>query len=303
MNLPPYLLKPLSRFYKRELDPARAAKIYAEYDERRGYSHYSDVCQAALERDVPELPEDSLGVAGFTYLNLIKPDKAQALIKDIQQGKELSTIKKDANDLMGYRLTDREEIKAVLSSLITPEADSLFLHYFRSEYLVHTVTFTITPKAEEQDSVSFRWHCDKGPRKHLKMIVYLNSSSEHGGNTEFIDLNDTASVAEKGYLFGWSQQRTGDIQRLEEIAGQSLQSHIKSMNQGEAVIFQPASVLHRGISPCQGNRFVITLCLLPSPVPWQEAFANNALTDLAVSEKWHTHADELLQQFSNLPMQ
>jgi len=303
VDLPTYLIKPLSRFYKREIDPKRAAKIYAEYDSKRGYGDYSELCRSKLKREIPALEGNALATSGFTYLNLITDTQANELKHEIKANKQLSYIKKQTRDLVGFHITDREQIREFITSIITAEADKQFLNYFQSEYLVHTVTFTITPKAQEQESVSFRWHCDKGPRKHLKMILYLNATEEHSGNTEFINMQDTTGVASRGYLFGWSMTRTGDIAHLSRIAGKPLQCHSQTMQAGDAVIFQPASVLHRGVSPTRGERFVITLCLLPSPIHWREALNSGSLTDLAMSEKWHQHASELLERFEQQAIQ
>jgi hypothetical protein len=155
---------------------------------------------------------------------------------------------------------------------------------------VHWVAFSLTRQAVEQESVSFRWHCDKGPSAHLKLIVYLNPTAAHGGNTEFMDLADTRAVAERGYLFGWSKIRTGDVAHLAELAGRSLATCLREREAGEAVLFQPGRVLHRGVSPTRGERLTATLCLLPSPVNWQRAFDSETLSDLAVDEKWHDDA-------------
>lgn len=298
MILPATLLKPLSRIRKREVAPERAAKVWDEYDRRRGYADYAGLCRQALRREQPALGEDLLNSRGFVHLDLIDPAAARGLRRQIEGAQAPSLVKKGSKDLAGFRITDLEQMRGLLRTLITPAADAQFLNYFQSEYLVHTATFTVTPKAREQASVSFRWHCDKGPRRHLKMIVYLNATAEHGGNSEFIDLDGTACLASRGYLFGWSRTRTGDVGRLSAIAGRPLRSHAQPMPAGGAVIFQPAKVLHRGLSPTKGNRFVATLCLLPSPVPWEEALSRGALTDLAESEKWHRHASELLQRLN-----
>jgi hypothetical protein len=96
-------------------------------------------------------------------------------------------------------------------------------------------------------------------------------------------------------------KRTGDLAVLERIAGRPLHPIRRERRAGEAVLFQPSRVLHRGISPTRGARFVLTLCLLPSPVPWQEALRRNAITDLAADEKWHDHAGEILEKLGVPP--
>ncbi len=174
--------------------------------------------------------------------------------------------------------------------------DGAIAAFFGSEYLVHWVALSLTRAAPEQASVSFRWHCDKGPSSHLKIIVYLNATASHGGNTEFMDLGDTLALAERGYLFGWSRTRTGDVEHLSRLAGRPLTARMQELEAGESVLFQPSRVLHRGISPTRGPRLTATLCLLPSPVHWQRAYECETLSDLAVDEKWHDDALVFLSQ-------
>ncbi len=112
-----------------------------------------------------------------------------------------------------------------------------------------------------------------------------------------MDLADTMAVADQGYLFGWSKARTGDVQRLSRLAGRPVTARMQKLDAGEAVLFQPARVLHRGISPTRGPRLTATLCLLPSPVHWQRAYECETLSDLAVDEKWHDDALAFLADF------
>lgn len=286
------------RLYKPRTDPHRVRRIHDDYDRHRGYAEYGRICRAACRREPVAQDDDSLATLGFSYLKLIDSGVAQALSEQIQADSELLNIKKNDRRLKGFRVTDQRRIHAILKTLITAEADARFLNYFKSEYLAHSLTFTLTPQARRQPVVSFRWHCDKGPSAHLKMIVYLNATLEHGGSTAFIDLADTASVAARGYVFGGSRARTDDTQWLSQFAGRPLREHRRPMAAGDAVIFQPGLVLHRGVSPPSGHRFVITLCLLPSPIHWEEALENGALIDLTASDKWHRHADTLLEQLN-----
>ena len=294
MQLPAFLLRWLRRLYRAELDPDRANRVYREYDVERGYARYHEVCRAQFQRSVP--PDNgSLAAQGFHYLNVLDEGSAETIIRRVESEHDLSYVKKDTKDLKGFHLGE-EMIAEILASVLTAAVDRQLVGFFRSEYLVHWVTCTVTPRADEQASVSFRWHCDKGPRAHLKLLVYLNATEEHGGNTEFIGLEDTSSVAARGYLFGWTQARSSDVNDISRIAGRIVESRAKSMQTGEGVIFQPASVLHRGITPRRGARYVITLCLLPSPVHWTVALERGATSDLAEDAKWHKDAGQLLQR-------
>jgi hypothetical protein len=289
MNLQPRLLRFVNRFYKRELDPRRAGQIWREYDEDRHYAEYLSRCRAAFRRAAVAGNAD-LDQKGFTYLRALPAEAAAACIRDLQEHHAPQLLKKDSRHLEGFRVADRQWLQRLLGDVLQGRVDESIAAFFGSEYLVHWVAFSLTRQAPEQQSVSFRWHCDKGPSAHLKLIIYLNPTAEHGGNTEFMDLADTMAVAQRGYLFGWSKTRTGDVARLARMAGRGLATQLREREAGEAVLFQPGRVLHRGISPTGGDRLTATLCLLPSPVYWQRAFDCETLSDLAVDEKWHDDA-------------
>jgi hypothetical protein len=252
------------------------------------------MCQSSFARTESPLSSGPLQEQGFEYLHILSTSQAQDLLESVQSTHHLSYVKKDTKNLQGFHLTGNNLISKILSTVLTNAVDKRLIGYFKSEYLVHWLTFTMTPQAKEQESVSFRWHCDKGPKTHLKLIVYLNATDEHGGNTEFIPLADTASVATRGYLFGQAQTRSSNLRDISRIVHRDLVSCSRSMDAGDGVLFQPATVLHRGISPRLGPRYVITLCLLPSPVHWEMALARGAMSDLATDTKWHQNAAQLL---------
>ncbi|MDT0496443.1 hypothetical protein RM530_03565 [Algiphilus sp. W345] len=290
MRLPAFV----RRFHKPERDAQRAQQIWRTFDEQRHYDAYLARCRAACRR-VPK-PEGApeLGQRGFHYLRALTPEAARARIEALQSGHQLQLLKKDSRHLEGFRVDDREWLTGFLDQVLRDPVDSAIAGFFGSEYLVHWVAFSLTRAAPEQESVSFRWHCDKGPSAHLKLIVYLNPTTGHGGNTEFMDLDDTLTVAQRGYLFGRSKARTADTRHLAELAGRPLSTELRDRQAGEAVLFQPARVLHRGISPSRGPRLTATLCLLPSPVNWRRALEAGALADLAVDDKWHDDALDFL---------
>ncbi len=294
MNLYAQLMRLVERCYKPERDPGRVKRIYHIYDVDRGYQHYHLLCQQRLKRPVADQPTTPLHERGFAYLDVITPSAA-AIIRAVCASGPPARIKKNSRPLKGYRLTDRQLIEGILKQVFTTALDEQLVNFFRSEYLVHWLTFAATTPAAAQDIVSFRWHCDKGPSQHLKLIIYLNASGEHGGNTEFITLADTQDVGACGYVFGWTRRRTSEVRYLEQLAGHPIKTHRQAMEAGQGVLFQPANVLHRGVSPSRGERYALTLNLLPSPVPWQTALHRGALSDLTKEANWHSHADVLLQ--------
>ncbi|MEJ8568196.1 hypothetical protein [Elongatibacter sediminis] len=290
------LHRAINRVYKRERDPRRATRVWRHFDLERGYAEYHARCREWFRRErLPEVPV-ALEQRGFADLRALQTERARAIGRELA-AREPERLKKDSRDLEGYPVADRAWLRGLLDEILPGAVDAAVSGFFRSEYLVHWVALAVTRPVPEQKSVSFRWHCDKGPTAHLKLIVYLNDTAEHGGNTEFIDLRDTAAVARRGYLFGWSKTRTADVNRLARLAGRPLDTHVADRAAGEAVLFQPARVLHRGLGPRNGPRLTATLCLLPSPVHWQRALECETLSDLAVDEKWHGNALQFLDAF------
>jgi hypothetical protein len=282
------------RLLKPELDAGRAQRVYREYDVRRRYGEYHACCQTRFAREMDLGSDNPLGQQGFEYFTPLSENDAARWRRDLQSHHSLGLLKKDSRHLEGFHVGDMDWQQSLLALVLSGQLDTRIAGYFRSEYLVHWLTFSLTRQAVEQQSVSFRWHCDKGPSAHLKLIVYLNATEEHGGNTEFIDLEDSEAVARRGYLFGRSKSRSSDIRHLSRIAGRELTSHASPLKAGQAVLFQPSKVLHRGLSPERGDRLVMTLCILPSPVNWKNAWRSGARFDLAVDEKWHQDAMSIL---------
>lgn len=282
------------RIFKPRFDPARAEQVYREFDEQRGFRAYHERCRAAFGRGA-KAPTAPINETGFEYLEVMSQARAEELLRKVSASAPLTDVKKDRKGLQGFGLEEPSLVEEILSAALPEPVDDRAVRFFGSEYLVHWFIVTTTPSTLEQKSVSFRWHCDKGPRSHLKLLVYLNPTDEHGGTTALIDLAETARVARSGYLFGPASKRTDDLGSLSRPAGGELRECRRALRAGEGLLFQPASVLHRGIGPQRGPRIVLTLCLLPSPVHWREAHRRGAMSSLSLDDKWPRHASEILR--------
>lgn len=281
--------------YKPLLDPDRVRRTFRHFDEDRGFREYNAKCRASFRRAPPPGRSTELTEGGFQYLPVMSPHRAHELAERIRARYSLTPLKKNNTALLGFRVGAGEERRALLEGILdNRDVDGLIAGFFQSEYLVHWMVITQTAPNPEAATVSFRWHCDKGPPDHLKLIVYLNGTDEHGGNTEFIRRPDTDRVAARGYIFGRTRQRTHDIDELSRIAEKPISSHREPIAAGGGVLFQPARVLHRALLPNRAPRLAITVCLLPSPVHWREALELEVTADLAVDEKWPRHAQELM---------
>lgn len=291
---PGILLRKIRRWFEPDLDPRRVDAVFDEFDRARGYDAWHRHCRAQLARAVPlDADDQTLATRGFVPLPVMTPTRAAELLVLAGEDEGIARLKRDSAKLEGYALDDPIVVRQLLEAALTEPVDRHCLAFFGSEYLVHWTTLSRTSPSREPASVSFRWHCDKGPRAHLKLLVYLNDHSEHGGGTSYLDLAGTAAVARTGYVFARGKRRIDSLAQLGAMAGRALEAHDHRPHAGDAVLFQPSRVLHSGITPTLGPRYVLTLCLLPSPVPWREAFERGAQVDLRRDDLWHADAREI----------
>ncbi len=294
---PTILLRKLRHWLEPDLDPARVARVFGEFDEQRGYGAWHAHCRAELRRPLPVRATPGPVVSeGFTALQVMTANRAFELLAAVSGEQEVARLKRDSAKLEGYDLDDSALVSDLLQAALTPTVDEHCLEYFGSEYFVYWYTLSRTAPSDAPASVSFMWHCDKGPRAHLKLLVYLNDYEEHGGGTAYLDLAASEAVAKSGYVFARGRRRTGSLERLSALAGRPLSAYDHHPRAGDAVLLQPARVLHSGLTPHRGPRYVLTLCLLPSPVPWRTALARGAQIDLRDDPIWHDQARDLAER-------
>ncbi|MCB1749104.1 MAG: hypothetical protein H6977_07545 [Gammaproteobacteria bacterium] len=286
------------KYFERRLDRGRAARVYHEFECTRGYAAYHAFCQQAWARERPPTPDRGLVHDGYMALDAMSPAAAAGLLERCRRGATPEYLKKDTRNLRGFRVRDEELAEALAAAALSPAVDAAIAGWFGAEYLVHWLTVSETPPGSAPASVSFRWHCDRGPRQHLKLIVYLNDGSEHGGGTAFLARADSLAVAASGYLFGRAKRRTYAVDGLAEYAGRPVTPWQPPTGAGAAVLFEPSTIVHVGIMPTRAPRYALTLCLLPSPLPWREALARGTRSDLMDEDLWHGHAAELLERLA-----
>lgn len=300
---PAVLMRKVRRWLEPDLDPERVDKVFAEYDDRRGYAAWHARCQSVLAR-LPALHDAPGPVrrSGFVVCRSMSRETAATLLAmaGVADGaREPGRIKRDSAKLEGYALEDPALLRTLAQAALTPEIDAHCLDFFGSEYFVYWCTLSRTaPQAQGPANVSFMWHCDRGPRAHLKLLVYLNDHTEHGGGTSYLDLDATEAVARSGYVFARGKRRTGSLETLSTMARRPIAAYDHLPRAGDAVLFQPSRVLHRGLTPTLGPRYVLTFCLLPSPVEWSAALGRAAQIDLRRDPIWHDDARALAARFA-----
>lgn len=278
---------------KLDLDPERASQTYALFDDRQGYQSYTYHCRERFSGTIDSAPS-LLTQQGLEHVPILSaPEAAELLSQALARTDESMTNKPqiDYSDILVIR--DKVFLESWFRKIFQPALTAKLTGYFQSHFLIYWYTF-LKAKPADQAVRSFLWHCDKGPSAHLKILLYLNDMQEHRGNTIFLDRATTARFAQSGYVFGSVKKRTDDLTDLARQEGIPLQPHSWDMKAGEGVAFEPSQVLHRGILPSTGFRYVLAFCLLPSPIPWDQAFTGNNHAGFSADYTWHPHAQELM---------
>lgn len=277
----------ISRLLKPKLDPGRVGRAMRRFDRDCGYERFHAHCRDRLRREVPAV-ETALEARGFEHLRVWTEAEAARVLTRVRDDFDADGFRRNADRVRSYRIDDAGFVRQLLESVFTPEVDARILRFFRSEYFMHWFVVTRTEPRPNENFNSFLWHCDRGPSAHLKLLVYLNGYEEHRGSTHFLDLAATRDFAPSGYLFGAVADRREELPSL--ASGVDYRPHRWCARAGEAALFQPRNVLHRGVMPSHAARYVLAICLLPSPVPWREAFELGWASDLRHDRKWHRDA-------------
>lgn len=283
---------------KRRMDPAWVASVERRYDLKGGYRAYHEYCR---ERS-PHARFDAAAPivrTGYEHLRVMSGEDAARIQREILERFTVHPGVDKAPHLSLFEIDDRAFERSLLERILGPEVDRRVKAFFGSEYFVYWYHVSRSIPVPELGLNSFRWHCDRGPRAHLKLLFYLNGWSEHGGGTAFLDLETTRSLEASGYVFAPVRTRLADLGPFAREHGVEYEPWFREMQAGEGILFQPSSVLHRGQLSTTGPRYVVTLCLLPSPIPWREALDRNALARGWTDAKWHEHASHFRRLLSD----
>src|SRR5690606_9296822 len=135
-----------------------ATATWRRFDQDHRYAAYLAHCQAAMRRAPAPVADIDLERRGYTYLRALAPDSAQQVSTELLRHSELQLLKKGDRHLQGFRVNDRPWLTGLLGQMLQGPVDAIIAGFFRSEYLVHWVTFSLTRQAPEQAIVSFKWH-------------------------------------------------------------------------------------------------------------------------------------------------
>ena len=268
-------------------DPALSGSEFMrrKYDHGGAFLQWNRYCQDAFARARPVTDDSPFSTKGFEKLRLLAARDARKLLDYLRAREAAVNIREFDDYNHQILLSNADYLRLVFSKVFNPDVDRRIVGFFGSEYFVHWFSFARTSPTEVRE-LSFLWHQDGGPSKHLKIMVYLNGSLEHGGNTEFLDEETSRRLNEKGYDFPALAERLSDLSQFAAWAGVPFEPERQSLDAGEGLMFKARSVLHSGILPTKARRYVLSMTILPSPMHWRKSFELWPKEEMQVDPNW-----------------
>jgi hypothetical protein len=177
----------------------------------------------------------------------------------------ISEYEKDKNALKHPSV-----LKSCLPYIMTEEVGEHLSSYFKSEYCIMWWAMYKIENHNESDFYYTKWHCDGGPKNHLKMIIYLNGYDEHGSSTAILNQHTSDKLKDVGYIFNNVKKRNVDIAPLCQYYDIKFSPELIKLDTGDALIFNPHELAHKAVTPNKDHaRYALTLCFLPSELDWK----------------------------------
>lgn len=270
-------IKSLLPWHWSKLDPTRTRAAREHFDVTGKYDLWHTYCREQFRRKAVSSDSElsNKGVEIVRLLSNKEAAKAKQLLLD--NSEQFFVAKKSIKhgDLMRFK--DSIFLQPIVEKMLNKAVDAKVTGAFGSEYYVHSLEANRTMPVKESKR-AFLWHCDRGPKNFLKINMFLDATSEHGGTTEFIDLESSFGFEKAGYTFGANARRVADIHRVAQKFGGTANVIHPQLEAGEAFIFFPTRLLHRGFLPTRGIRHMLSIVLLPSPIHWTEAWKKTSET-------------------------
>lgn len=218
-----------------------------KYDEEKKYRQFHLNCQKNFQRGPITNP-----FSGIEKVSVLDEEQCEEIIRHIED--------EDVYDPR-YRIKVMQQI--------ADSIDDRIVSYFGSEYSPIWMRFYANrPGMDWRDKYSFYWHCDGGPTKHLKLLLYLNSSEDSGGNTEFVDYMTTLEFKRIGYVCCTLDLRFSELQNLSDRYGIPWEPQKFDIKAGEGILFEPFNIMHKGVWPDKGTRYLVQVCFTAGHVHW-----------------------------------
>ena len=296
-------LQSLLPWRRPKLDPERSQAVRRTFDETSHYAAWSAYCRAHMARPVGASPSDELPQHGFEILPVLTAaEAATAKATILAHGSMTRASKRDVDYSDVMQFDDCAFLLSILERIFSPAMDARLVAHFHSEYFVYSFAVIRTVPAAIARR-SFLWHSDRGPKDFLRLNLFLDATMEHGSTTEFVDRRGSAALERLGYTFGPNSRRVANLEPLARRTGIEVRPVHPDVKAGEALLFEAANVLHRGILPHRGARHVLSMMLIPSPVPWKTVWAVTACSRAAEENRgrWAPDASGLFHMIGIEP--
>jgi hypothetical protein len=251
-----------------KLDPARTKAARMHFDDMGRFNQWHDLCREQFSRR-PGASGGELFTKGVEVVRcLTAQEAAQEKANLVAKAQSTASAKAaiDYADVMQF--SDSAFMLPIVEKMLNPAMDEKLTAILGSEYFVYSLVVNRTFPSNESKR-SFLWHCDRGPKDFLKINMFLDATSEHGGTTEFIDLENSLAYEKAGYTFGANQRRLEDLSGLNRKLNIAPKVIHPQLDAGEAFVFYPARTMHRGFLPTKGTRHMFSVVVLPSPIHWR----------------------------------
>lgn len=164
-------------------------------------------------------------------------------------------------DTQGNIDTINSIIKECAELIFDGEIDIFLKHHFKGDYQIFWASYDRVDSYATDYSMNTRWHLDYGIKNSLKIFIYLNPVSEHGGNTLIYNQEKTEALRKAGALPMEHEKRYSD---LPESLSQSCQPVAYDLKAGDALIFSPLLLAHKCQLPLAGKmRHTISYTITP----------------------------------------
>ena len=205
----------------------------------------------SLEQDVEYLNEHlSVHIEG-----LVPPSLCKGWIDRYEHGVNSGRSADAANEV----------VSECGEQVFTERVNELIRRHIRSGFRSRWPQFDVVDASAASSDPNTFWHLDGGVTNTLKLFVYLNPVSEHGGNTPIIDLARTNRLRGTGWLGVTEAERKQDVTGLLEALGLDTGYLTYDLKAGDALLFNPLLLAHKRLLPREGKkRYTVCFHVVPS---------------------------------------
>lgn len=182
-------------------------------------------------------------------------------------GREVEVQRGEANSVIEPSEALKEHVMEVARHCLTDEFERYIESYFGCFFRIDHFDL-MRSRPYDQPGDSYKWHRDLDPMAKIHVMIYLTDSGDNSPATLFARLADTRRCAEKGYVFPPQSRRIHDLNELFSEGDREIVPVRPKLKAGDATIFTPSRILHRGIIHEDEFRDVLLLNILPSMNPW-----------------------------------